>query len=129
MGSITPHPSLPQPRKTRSISAVRERAIVERREQWTAKWVMRGMRVSRSYGAARNVLFALLLLADGAFYISVSAREISEIAGISYKQVWSHLHTLYRLGEVSLDQHGGGRAKKNCYRLDIMDDGTGGDAA
>lgn len=133
MPSLPSTPTAPQGREpgrpTRSVGAVRHRATVASREQWSARWIMRGMRVAHSYGVARNVLVSLLLLADGALYVTATAKEIGEIAGMSKDMARWHLRKLRELGDISIAKRGGGRGRPNEYHLDLLDDGTDGDAA
>lgn len=148
MGSITPYPGPSQGRasprgQTRSVQAVRHRATVGARRkaaqqaaQWSAQVIMRAARCSHSYGLARHVLVTLLLMADGASFVSATVKEIGELAGMSREAARYHLRELRKLGDISVALRGGGRGKQNYYHLDVLDrapaddpEPEGGDAA
>jgi len=73
------------------------------------RWKAKTMRACQLRGAKRAVMGALLILCDWRGRVSKPYHEIAEIAGISARHCFAHLHDLIDAHYVLLLHRGQGR--------------------
>ncbi|WP_424212686.1 hypothetical protein ACN20G_11735 [Streptomyces sp. BI20] len=74
---------------------------------------------SRSRLGARLVLLALAHHADGRGVVTLSAREVADMTGLTDRSVFEGLKVLREAGEVKRTEHGRGHAVRNTYQLSL----------